>query len=119
MRHFLITAPIRRGSIDAVRKILHEGPPYDLERTSLERHRVFLSGEELVFLFEGPHAEEEAARLLRRPGVLGQAGRLGSHLAGRPHVPEEIFSWIRPERLEGVDFSPLPGPGDSEGGPVD
>ena len=119
MRHFLITARIRRGSADAVRKILAEGPPYDLAETGLERHRVFLAGNELVFLFEGPHAEEEAARLLRRPDVLGQAGRLGVHLAGAPRTPEEVFSWVRPEALEGVDFGPLPGPGDSEGGPID
>lgn len=119
MRHFLITAPIRRGSADAVRRILREGPPYDLAETSLDRHRVFLSGGQLVFLFEGTHAEEEAARLLRRPGVFGRASRLGAHLVGRPEIPEEVFGWVRPERLEGIDFSPLPGPGDSEGGPID
>ena len=84
MRHFLITVRVRRGSSQAVRRILREGPPFDLDETSLERHLVFLAGNELVFLFEGPHAEEEAGRLLARPTVFGQASRLRAHLAGRP-----------------------------------
>jgi len=119
MGHFLITVRVRRGSSQAVRRILREGPPFDLEETSLERHLVFLAGNELVFLFEGPHAQEEAGRLLAHPTALAQASRLAPLLAGRPRMPEEVFSWAKAERLEGVDFGPLPGPGDSEGGPID
>jgi hypothetical protein len=107
---------LRSGSADAVRKILRDGPPFNLEDTSLERHRVFLSGDELVFVFEGPHADQEAARLLAQPAVRGRASRIGDHLVGAPRVSEEIFSWSRPDDLPGVDFGPLPGPGDSEGG---
>jgi hypothetical protein len=119
MQHFLITVRIRRGSSETVREILREGPPFDLSETSLERHSVFLTGDELAFLFEGHHAEDEAGRLLSRPDVFGQASRLATHFAGRPRLPQEVFSWSRPERLDGVDFGPLPGPGDSEGGPID
>jgi hypothetical protein len=119
MHRFLITARIRRHSAEAVRRILREGPPFRLEDTTLERHTVFLAGDELVFLFEGPHADREASRLLAQPSVLGRASRLGAHLAGRPRMPEEVFAWERPEELEGFDFGPLPGPGDSEGGPID
>ena len=119
MQHYLITVQVRRGSSEAVRRILREGPPFDLKDTALERHMVFLAGNELAFLFEGPHAEEEAGRLLARPTVLGRASRLGAHLAGRPRMPEEAFSWTKAERLEGVHFGPLPGPGDSEGGAID
>ncbi|MFL5819451.1 MAG: hypothetical protein ACJ76S_02040 [Solirubrobacteraceae bacterium] len=114
----VITARVRPGSVDAVRRILGAGPPCDLETTSLEAHRVFVSGDELVFLFEGPHADEYG-RLVGPPSVLGQVELLSAHLAGPPRISEEIFSWARPERLNGVDFGPLPGPGDSEGGPVD
>ena len=119
MQHFLITVRLRRGSSETVREILREGPPFDLSETSLERHSVFLTGDELAFLFEGHHAEDEAGRLLSRPDVFGQASRLAKHFAGRPRLPQEVFSWSRPERLDGVDFGPLPGPGDSEGGPID
>jgi hypothetical protein len=113
---FLITAKVRRGSEEAVRALLREGPPFQLPDTSLERHTVFLSGDEIVFLFEGPRAEEEVRRLLHDRTVLGQASRIGLHLSGRPRMPEEVFSWTRPELVRGLSFGPLPGPGDSEGG---
>jgi hypothetical protein len=118
MRRFLVTAKLRRGSTDAVRAILREGPPFELPETSLERHAVFLGGGEIVFLFEGVHAEEEVRRLVRSPHVLGQASRIGLHLTGRPRMSEEIFSWERPELVPGLSFGSLPGPGNSEGGPA-
>ena len=116
MRRFLVTAKVRCGSKEAIRAILREGPPFQLPETSLDRHTVFLAGDEIVFLFEGVHAKEEVTRLIHDRQVLGQASRIGLHLTGRPRMPEEIFSWERPELLEGLSFSPLPGPGDSEGG---
>ena len=119
MYRLLITVPIRPGSHDAVRGILHEGPPFELMDTTLERHTVFLSSDQLIFLFEGPHAEAEAGRMLEQPGVIDRAGRLGDHLASDPAIPEEVFEWERPERIDGLDFGPLPGPGDSDGGPID
>ena len=116
MHRFLVTARIRPGSEEAVRAILREGPPFQLPETTLERHTVFVCGDEIVFLFEGVHADAEVKRLVHERNVLGQAGRIGLHLAGRPRFPEEVFAWSRPELLEGVTFVATPGPGDSEGG---
>ena len=79
MRRFLVTATLKEGSEDGVRAILSKGPPFQLPETSLERHFVFLTSNELVFVFEGARAEEEVARLLSDSGVLGQASELGSH----------------------------------------
>ena len=70
-----------------------------------------------VFLFEGPHAEQGARRLLSSRRVLSQAGRIGLLLEGVPRTPEERFSWERPARLDGVAYGAQPGPGYSEGGP--
>ena len=116
MYRFVVTARLCEGSGPKVAQILREGPPFDIERTSLERHEVFLTGDEVVFLFEGPHAEEEARRLLSSRRVLSQAGRIGLHIEGQPRLPAEVFSWERPPRSDGVAFGAQPGPGDSEGG---
>jgi hypothetical protein len=116
MSRFVITAKLKRGSEPKVRAMLRRGPPFDLAETSLERHEVYLAKDELVFLFEGPHAGPEAIRLLERPDVLGPASRLAAHFRGRPRLPEEVFSWERPEEIDGLSFAPQPGPGDSEGG---
>jgi hypothetical protein len=119
VRRFVVTVQLARGAEKKVREILREGPPFDLEGSSLERHFVFVASDELVFLFEGDGADEEAERLLKDPRVLGEAGRIRAYLAGKPRVPEEVFGWERPESLDGLSFGPEPGPGDSEGGGVD
>ncbi len=116
MRRFVIVAELREGSARRVAEVLREGPPYALEQTSLERHEVFLSEREVVFLFEGVHAEEEAKRLLGEDRLLESAGRLGVHLRSRPRVPAELFGWERASEPEGVAFGAQPGPGQSEGG---
>ncbi len=67
MYRFVITARLREGSAETVAQILREGPPFVISETSLDRHEVFLSEDEVVFLFEGSHAEDEAMRLQRAP----------------------------------------------------
>jgi hypothetical protein len=118
VRYFVVTARLRKGSAPRLLEILRKGPPFDVGATSLDRHLVFLSEEELIFLFEGEHADEQAERLLT-PKMLGPSGCIGAHLDGSPGTPVEVFSWARPPRLDGVYFGPYPGPGDSEGGPAD
>ena len=75
MHRSVITARLREGSAEKVAQILREGPPFDIAETSLERHAVFLSEGEVVFLFEGTHAEEEARRLMVSRSVTARVGR--------------------------------------------
>jgi hypothetical protein len=116
MRRFVVTVGLKAGSFGEVRAILRQGPPFALEPTSLERHQVYLHRDELVFVFEGLHADAEVRRLLDDAGALGGASRLAEHVEGPPRAFEEVFSWERPAELDGVSFSALPGAGDSDGG---
>jgi hypothetical protein len=119
MRRVAIIVPLKRGSGDEVRRIVRECPPYELGDTSLERLLVFQSSDELVFLFEGVHADEFAGALMGKLATSGRESRLGPHTSGEPRSLEEVFSWERPEALGGVSFAAQPGPGDSEGGGTD
>ena len=117
MQRVVVTATLKDGSEEAVRRILHKGAPFKLPETSLERHLVFFAGNEIVFFFEGAHAEQEVERLLSDPRVLGgPQSELGSHIEGPLRTPHEVFHWERPQLLEGLSFAPTPGAGDSEGG---
>lgn len=118
MRRFVVTASLQPGTAPRVAEILREGPPFDLETTSLERHEVFLADDEIVFLFEGPGADVETRRLFRDPRVLNRLRRIRPLLQASPRLPREVFSWERPRELDGVTFGPDPGPGDSDGGAV-
>ena len=116
MRHFVVTAALKPGSTQKARALLKEGPPFDIEGSRLERHMVFVGDDQLVFVFEGDHAETEAGRLLETSRVLERAARLAEVVEGQPSVPREVFSWERVTELDGVSFGADPGPGYSEGG---
>ena len=119
MRILAIRIPLSPGSHDDVSEILREGPPFDLDVTSFERHLVFHIGDELVFVFEGVHSDQAVADLVASRPVQERLLRLARFVAGTPAVAEEAFAWEHRSSPDGLSFGPLPGPGDSDGGPVD
>lgn len=116
MGRFVVTARLKRGSVERVREILRQGPPFDPASTSFERHHVYLGRDELLFIFEGPHADEEVGGVLNDFNVLSRASRLARYFKGSPQIAEEVFGWDRPAEIDGVTFSAQAGPGDSDGG---
>ena len=90
-----VVVPIRRGTAEAARRLVEEGPPFDVERLGLERHHVFVSEREVVFFFEGDSATAAVEALSRSPRVLNAAVRWRGILAGRPRLAEERFGWTR------------------------
>jgi hypothetical protein len=91
-----VVVPIRRGSAETARRLVEEGPPFDLECSGLERHHVFVSEREVVFFFEGDSAGAAVDALSRSPRVLNAAARWRGILAGRPRLAEEEFGWTHP-----------------------
>jgi hypothetical protein len=90
-----VVVPIRRGTAEAARRLVEEGPPFDVEHLGLERHHVFVSEREVIFCFEGDSAAATVDALARSPGVLKAAMRWRGILAGRPRLAEERFGWTR------------------------
>jgi hypothetical protein len=90
-----VVVPIRRGTAEAARRLVEEGPPFDVERLALERHHVFVSEREVVFFFEGDSATTAVDALARSPRVLNAAVRWRGILGGRPRLAEERFAWTR------------------------
>lgn len=91
----LVVVPIKRGACEEARRLVEDGPPFDIERLDLERHHVFLTEREVVFLFEGESATAVVDALARSPRVIKAAVRWRSVLAGRPRLAEEGFGWAR------------------------
>jgi hypothetical protein len=90
-----VVVPIKRGSAEGARRLVEEGPPFDVERLGLERHHVFVSEREVVFFFEGDSATAAVEALSRSPRVLKAAVRWRGILAGKPRLAEERFGWTR------------------------
>ena len=94
----VVVLPLRAGAAPRARKLVAGGPPFDLEEADLDRHTVFVTEHEVVFLFEGERARETLEKLLRRPRVLREAARWRDVLAGRPRLGDESYTWRRETR---------------------
>lgn len=90
-----VVLPIRKGTSDRARALVEQGPPFDPERLPFERHHVFVSEREVVFLFEGPDVGRAAERLIREPSVWKAAAAWRACLAGPPRLVEEAYGWSR------------------------
>jgi len=95
MSRFVVVAPLRAGARAAAQALLAEGPPFDPGATPLERHDVFVTDREVVFLFEGPGAREAVQDIAGDPGVWRAAARWRELLAGRPRIAGDVYAWER------------------------
>lgn len=93
--------PLKDGSHDAARALLDGGPPFDPEETDLDRHEVFLTAGEVIFIFESRIGADALEPLLSNPELWQSAASWREHLAGPPRIAEDVYSWTRPEgRIE-------------------
>lgn len=95
MSRLVLVVPLKEGAAPRARQLLEEGPPFELGATELERHEVFLTGREAVFVFE---TEGDAPPLKLRAGdpTLREAAAAWREcMAGRPRKAETAFSWTR------------------------
>src|SRR5580765_1332727 len=51
-RRLAVVLPLREDDGEAVRALLAAGPPFDPEALGLDRHQVFLTASEAIFVFE-------------------------------------------------------------------
>jgi hypothetical protein len=105
-RRIAIVLPLREEAHEAVRVLLAAGPPFDPEALELDRHLVFLTASEAVFVFESKLGADALEPLLQQPELWQSVAAWHDHLAGPPRIAEDVFSWERSEVH--VDGSLLP-----------
>ena len=115
MTRLVVVVPLSEGAEDRARALLRSGPPFDPNAAGLERHHVFLTDQEVVFLFEAD-APDAVERLAADETLWDAAAEWSELVAGPPRLADDIYSWIRPEEPAEVFYGSTPGPGDSEGG---
>jgi hypothetical protein len=97
-RPLAVVVPLAPGALEAVRALLDTGPPFEPEAIEgLDRHEVFLTETEAVFVFESSLGTDALAALLTDPQVWQTAGAWREHVAGPPRIAESVFSWSRAE----------------------
>ena len=94
-RRIAVVLPLRAEARDAVRALLAAGPPFDPEALGLDRHDVFLTASEAVFIFESELGAAALEPLLQDPELWQSAAAWHDYLAGPPQIAEDVFSWTR------------------------
>jgi hypothetical protein len=118
-RRVVVVVPLKPGEHPSVSRLLKQGPPFDPAAIAgLDRHEVFVTSDEAVFVFESELGSGALAPLLADPELWEAAAAWGEHVAGPPRIAESAFSWTRNEPEEDISFLPTPGPGDSDGGDI-
>jgi hypothetical protein len=98
MQRVGIVVPLKKGSEERAAELLSSGPPLDLEAEGFERHAVYLTSREVVFVFEGPEPEWRIDELVDDPlhPVLQDALEEWRELVdGRPRPAWPVYFWER------------------------
>lgn len=115
MSRAVVVLPLREGASERAAELLRGGPPFDPEAVGLERHHVFLTDREAVFVFEAD-SRDVAERLIGEGTFWSAASAWKDLVDGPPRLAEDVYSWVRPHVPDDLSFAPTPGPGDSDGG---
>jgi hypothetical protein len=92
----VVVVPLREGAQDEARRLLSEGPPLDLEATQYDRHEVFLTPSEVVFVFEAPGEVPPTLSVRAGDITLWRAAKAWQGImADRPRIAETVFAWER------------------------
>jgi hypothetical protein len=118
-RRIVVVLPLKPEAHEEVSALLKRGPPFDpASIEGLDRHEVYLTASEAVFVFESELGADALAPLLADPKLWELVSAWGQHVAGAPRIADEAFSWGRAVLDEDLFYLPTPGPGYSEGGDI-
>jgi hypothetical protein len=95
MKRVAVVVPVRPSAYDTVRVLVADGPPFDLRHSGIDRHEVFVTEHEAVFVFEGANPREAVEQLLADPGVWRAAAAWRDCVRGRPRIADVGFAWER------------------------
>jgi hypothetical protein len=93
-RQVVIVVPLKSGARTWVHGLLELGPPFDPEDAGLERHQVFLTDQEAVFVFEAPD-QSVLDRLAKSPRLRWAAAAWRNYLGGPSRLADVAYSWAR------------------------
>lgn len=89
-------AHLKPGSRDDAQRLIEAGPPFDPGELGFERHFVFLSGDDVVFFFEGEDVDQLVRALANDPARAAAFSHWGPYVDATPRLAHEAYSWQRP-----------------------
>jgi hypothetical protein len=98
MEQLAIVARLKPGAEPKARELIASGPPFDPTESGLDRHTVYLSADEVVFVFEGPEVEWIVDKLVDDPfhWVVTEAlEQWRPLLEDQPRIARPAYAWQR------------------------
>jgi CBS domain-containing protein len=98
MERLAVVARFKPEAAEQVRGLLASGPPFDLREAGLDRHTVYLTAQDAVFVFEGPNVEWEVDDLagdFLQPELQAALSSWRTLLGEDPRVGRVVFHWDR------------------------
>lgn len=96
MQRIAVIARLKEGAADRARELLDQGPPFDPGTLGFDRHAVYVSEDEVLFIFEGARV---GALVRTLSGAGPEARRAFSAweplLEGLPRLAQEAYFWRR------------------------
>jgi hypothetical protein len=91
-----IVARLKPGAEPRAAELIANGPPFDPTESGLDGHTVYLSADEVVFVFEGHEVEWIVDRLVDDPvhWLVGEAlERWRPLLDDQPRIARPVYVW--------------------------
>jgi hypothetical protein len=98
MNRLMIVARLKNDSQDAAEELIKAGPPFDPGDLGFERHSVFVSPHEVVFLFEAPDVEWNVHDIVDDPVLSSALAPWRALVDGPPRLAHEKYHWSREEQ---------------------
>jgi hypothetical protein len=98
MERLAIVARLKDGCEVRAGELIATGAPFDLAETGVDRHSVYLSASEVVFVFEGHQVEWTVNELIDAPFHYELQRALDQWrpiVDGSPRIARERFGWQR------------------------
>lgn len=96
MEQIALIARLKPGAEPAAAELIAQGPPFDVSDSGLLRHTVFLSADEVLFVFEGHEVEWIVDRLVDEPfqwPLLAAMDEWRPLLVDHPRIARCRYSW--------------------------
>jgi hypothetical protein len=95
LQRIAVIARLKPESEKRATELIEAGPPFDPEQLGFDRHTVFMSGNQVVFVFEGGQLDHLLHGIVRDPDNLKVFGAWEPIIDGFPTVAREAYTWQR------------------------
>jgi hypothetical protein len=99
-----VVVPLKQGCVERAKDLVAHGPPFDPAALGLERHEIFVTSREAIFVFVGPNVRETLRQATQNPGLWRAGLAWRACIAGRPrltnpgealpaHQGQPLYNW--------------------------